>query len=718
MRMLHRSFGKIGKRFVFRRFVLSYFTVAFALVMLLMMCTLVLSVRQYQMEWEHSNMLKLRQISELLDQQFKTFLSIGAQINNNPNFLVKNISDDYPSFNAVKDLKLYANFSSFPFDFLLIYNSDQVQHVYSSDGAMNIAHYDRCYNIDAFSLEDIQNMMNFSKDIQLVKTKKNHYAYIINKDVLESRPRRDVFVCAIPSSITGYNVPAILLFLIEPQKIADMFDDLFADMNYSPFISTDNGTMYILGNGAPDGKYTTLTFSSGTFPWTYGVDLAPNDFFHSWTFYAYVLVFLAAALLALTASYFLALRNYVPIQSILNCLQSQGPQFDDNEDEFAYINGVLETLSVHEDTLAVPDTLKTLLSADLTANNLSEVHDALRLPHAPCAFMLVMFHNITQSVREEDLSAQLRLLPDAPVVLTAKLDFSQEILALLVWKNAPVRRNIVHELEMLHQRHAAADPAASVVVSPFFDELNQVQRHFYQMQYVVRYQFTPGHLFLDIELLSVMEKTYIDMNYHSHCHDLYSQLIIGDVKLAEATFHKVLNYMNAADSSCNIGIFYMTLLSVFQQVNEKVLLNEELRQMISELLSVGDSAQRDVGRSLEHCMQRIVELMESQKSPLQSEAVRAFVESCYRSPDFSLQLLADTFNVSSPTMSRFFKSEIGKGLAEYVTDRRMEDAKSLLKETDLPVKEIAKEVGYSDVNTFIRRFKAKTGSTPTEFRTF
>jgi|GEM_PF-4351627 len=711
--MKRQPFAIFGKRFVFRRFVLGYFTVALALILLLTMCMMVLSVRQYQKEWETSNVSKLQQIRDSLDQQFKTFLSIGTQINSNPLFLVRNIARDYPSYEAVKDLAVYAGFSSLASDFLLIYDDDQVQHMYSAKGAMNIAYYDMYYAMDAFPLETVRQAMSTGK-ITLMKTLQRSFVIPSGQTAFQ---KRQILICVVPPGVTGYNVPAMMLFFMEPKQVFSGFDILFENVKHHAFIRTEEGALDDSDAGALQGG-ATLSLASALFPWSYCVELERADFFHSWIFYLLILAFLTAALLALSASYFLAHRNYVPIQSLLNHLQPQGTQLKDNENEFAYINGILETLSVREDALAVPDNLMALLSTYLTTDILPEVHDALHLPPAPCSFALILFHNATQSERETDLSARLRELPDAPVVLTAKLDFSQEILALLAWGKAPVRRSVVQELEALHQQYIGADSLMSIIVSPFFDEINQVQRHFYQMQYVARYQFTPGRLFLDMELLSVMEKSYIDMNYHSLCHDLYNQLITGDVKLAQATIRQVLGYMNDADSSCNIGVFYMTLLSVFQQVNEKVLRNEELRQIISELLSVGASAQRDVSLSLERCLQRIVELMESQKSPLQCEAVRSVVEAHYDSPNFSLQFLADAFGVSSPTMSRFFKSEIGKGLSEYVTERRIEDAARLLKESDLPVKEIAKKVGYNDVNTFIRRFKAITGSTPTEYRAF
>jgi len=48
--------------------------------------------------------------------------------------------------------------------------------------------------------------------------------------------------------------------------------------------------------------------------------------------------------------------------------------------------------------------------------------------------------------------------------------------------------------------------------------------------------------------------------------------------------------------------------------------------------------------------------------------------------------------------------------------RRLEKAKTLLKETRRTINDVAHSVGYSDPNNLIRNFKKQTGLTPTEFR--
>jgi YesN/AraC family two-component response regulator len=46
----------------------------------------------------------------------------------------------------------------------------------------------------------------------------------------------------------------------------------------------------------------------------------------------------------------------------------------------------------------------------------------------------------------------------------------------------------------------------------------------------------------------------------------------------------------------------------------------------------------------------------------------------------------------------------------------VEKAKELLLASDKKVRDVAEEVGYANLNSFVRIFKKTTGFTPTEFR--
>ena len=85
-------------------------------------------------------------------------------------------------------------------------------------------------------------------------------------------------------------------------------------------------------------------------------------------------------------------------------------------------------------------------------------------------------------------------------------------------------------------------------------------------------------------------------------------------------------------------------------------------------------------------------------------------------PDFSLKRMAEYFSMSDSNISRFFKQEAGKNFSDIIVQYRINEAKMLLSNSDLHIREIVTRVGYFDVSSFCRKFKRVVGMTPGEYR--
>ena len=62
-----------------------------------------------------------------------------------------------------------------------------------------------------------------------------------------------------------------------------------------------------------------------------------------------------------------------------------------------------------------------------------------------------------------------------------------------------------------------------------------------------------------------------------------------------------------------------------------------------------------------------------------------------------------------------FKQETDETVINYLTEVRMDQAKSLLRRKDLRISSVGEEVGYTDPKYFSRIFKKFTGQTPSEY---
>lgn len=81
-----------------------------------------------------------------------------------------------------------------------------------------------------------------------------------------------------------------------------------------------------------------------------------------------------------------------------------------------------------------------------------------------------------------------------------------------------------------------------------------------------------------------------------------------------------------------------------------------------------------------------------------------------------LKEIARNVNLHPKKLQAGYKKVFGKSPSELLAEARMENAKTLRKETDKSVKDIALEVGFSNSSAFISAFKRYEGITPLQYR--
>ena len=78
---------------------------------------------------------------------------------------------------------------------------------------------------------------------------------------------------------------------------------------------------------------------------------------------------------------------------------------------------------------------------------------------------------------------------------------------------------------------------------------------------------------------------------------------------------------------------------------------------------------------------------------------------------------ADKMNISPKYLSSICKKVSGKNPMRWITENAMQDCYSLLKDTDLSVKEISNRLGFPNPSFFGQYFREQAGVTPMEYRT-
>ncbi|MBN1052436.1 MULTISPECIES: response regulator [unclassified Clostridium] len=110
--------------------------------------------------------------------------------------------------------------------------------------------------------------------------------------------------------------------------------------------------------------------------------------------------------------------------------------------------------------------------------------------------------------------------------------------------------------------------------------------------------------------------------------------------------------------------------------------------------------------------------MEKSVNELKEVPIKAAIEYIHNNFDekVSLEQMASICNLSPCYFSKVFKKAVGVNFVSYVNDTKINKAKELLENTDIPVLNVALDLGFDDCGYFIRVFKKSQGVTPKKYR--
>lgn len=91
-------------------------------------------------------------------------------------------------------------------------------------------------------------------------------------------------------------------------------------------------------------------------------------------------------------------------------------------------------------------------------------------------------------------------------------------------------------------------------------------------------------------------------------------------------------------------------------------------------------------------------------------------EKPYLEYDITLQELSDKLGISPRNLSHVINRHFKRNYYSFINNYRLKLAKKSLKTSDLPIKEIMYDSGFSNKATFYSLFKKDTGLTPVQFR--
>ncbi len=147
--------------------------------------------------------------------------------------------------------------------------------------------------------------------------------------------------------------------------------------------------------------------------------------------------------------------------------------------------------------------------------------------------------------------------------------------------------------------------------------------------------------------------------------------------------------------------------------NTEQTLKESLKTTIHFTVGEVNSSQTSLTEAYKHCMESLEN--ESIISPIVRRA-RDYIEEHFSERSINLDFVANTLQVSPVYLSRTIKQELGISFVNLVTNMRIKRAIHLLNTTNLPIVEIAEQVGYDTQHYFSTAFKKVMGVSPNKYR--
>lgn len=132
----------------------------------------------------------------------------------------------------------------------------------------------------------------------------------------------------------------------------------------------------------------------------------------------------------------------------------------------------------------------------------------------------------------------------------------------------------------------------------------------------------------------------------------------------------------------------------------------ELSNTLDEILQVRDSA-------IVYYTSEVNKVITLHLSPLTTSIIQYINTNMYR--PLKVKELASYFNISESKLRTLFKTELGSTVQDYIIDRKIEEAKLMLK-SNVTTNEAAYTLGFADSSHFSRVFKKIVGKTPKHYQ--
>ncbi|MCJ8011574.1 helix-turn-helix domain-containing protein [Paenibacillus sp. KQZ6P-2] len=734
---------------LFLRYLLSYM-----LVLAIPLSIIVLLVYNYFFHLLQEEVIKnndniLQHVVTSLDHQISGMNTVAYQIYNNPDLTTQQIGDGpYNTSKGIRQLKSYISGNNFISDVVVYYK--QLNKFVSSTRTYTLKEFLAVYYGGAVSEDQfltavrdidgngvwvpddtgggelgrvvsylIPNSSNYDKRMVLFIIKQHAFEQMMSSNkgnVVAINPERKIV--AASKEIKRPQVQDLMAF-IQPDRIEhSVITNISSSPHFVSYIqSPETGWSYFMIMPVKEAMSQVYA--------------AKNAFLE-----ALLVIVLAGG----TAILFNMRLNYRPIRQLRLFAESETGSIAETGNEFEAvrmtINRINHTNKILKDQVksnhsAVKDYLLTHLLSGVfpNAEAFNEKGSDFGLSFSLPFFRVVIFSAAALEPQQRERASMLstlleQALPDG-IEGYGRINIDNRLILILASGRESDRKTLHDALTHMQQllMNELHSQVAVGVGNPY-DAAGQIGKSCLEAYTALDYRLVKGAdqiiYFEDIRIAAVSDFPYPVEELRA----LELSIIEGNTDRISFIVAELVDKITQCDiplfeARCLCFDIINTVLKAMQQINKKFV---GLDKGNIDVLSLAQfETVKELGQSITDVCQTLCKYIKDTREKHDDELLQqwvAYIETNYHDTNFTVQNMADHFNMSLSNLSYYFKKCFGQSISDYINYLRIEKAKQLLSSTEKPLIEIISEIGYCDVSSFVRKFKKEVGTTPGGFRKY
>ncbi|RAV18911.1 helix-turn-helix domain-containing protein [Paenibacillus contaminans] len=740
---------------LFYQYMISYIVVLLLPIIIIGLTVYSYFIQLLRDEVIRGNLNLLAQVKDTIDVKMNEFGNIAYHIASNPNLTPYAATKNaYSEMNAILELRNYSSANHLIHDMLLYYRGGE--KLYSPYSAYDALTYtDKIFRYEAWKAED------FYKTIETIDKPLLRSAETV---AMNSPERFITYLLPIPyRDVKPYGTA---VFLIKEDAFRDMIKKSFGDYGGNTIILNGEGKLITSLSNIEESQLNELLLAmpmerqngsqtvrlsrndyivsyikSESLGWSYVSLVDKNKVMNSIqlakqrTLFGLLFVLIVGSIVI----YYVTSLNYKPIKRLKTLADRTLKQPQRNGNELESIQSAFRYISDNNDELirkisSSKPALKNYLLLNLLKGDFQDVEEFNRRGEA-ADFRLtkrqlwVAIVYFSKKEQESGMHGDL-IIKEVEGLLPEQIEGYgkenvEEGTLTFIFGTDEDSEQVIKTYLLRVQEHMLSEHGlqATVGVGNPYRNVGEIGKSYIEACSAIDYRLIKGHgqiiFFSEITLRSGTRDSWYPK---SEWERLKLYIVRGNTEEVEFYLNQLIATMKGEQiplymAKCMCYDLINVIFAIMYELNLD-LKNQQKSypdvMTLTEFETVDELAELVRTISIDICGM-IRDRKESGNVQLQDRMI-AYIHEFYGSYHFSVQMMADDFQMSASYLSRYFKDQAGQTLTQYVNSVRMDKAKRLLREGNENLNEIVTQIGYGSVPGFIRKFKETEGLTPGEYR--